>query len=77
MAGPLRPNPPPPLEPNGRWNVGTLEKKGLKKVLFSLMSRPFTPPPLLMAMPLREELFFCGFPKAALVYLYYMKKRKD
>ena len=22
MAGPLRPNPQPPLEPNGRWNVG-------------------------------------------------------
>ena len=45
MARPLRPNPPFPLKPNGR-------------VLFSLMARPFTtPPPLLMAQPLREELF--------------------
>ena len=25
MARPLRPNPPPPLELNGRWNVGMLE----------------------------------------------------
>ena len=25
------------------------------------MARPFIPPPLLMAQPLREE-FFCGFP---------------
>ena len=25
------------------------------------MARPFTPAPLLMAGPLREELFFCGF----------------
>ena len=42
MAGPLRPNPPPPHELNGRWNVG---KKGLKKKsIFSLMARPFTSP---------------------------------
>ena len=33
MAGPLRPNP-APLELNGRWNVGKLEKKVPKKVLF-------------------------------------------
>ena len=33
MARPLRPNPPPPIELNGRWNVGTLEKKAPKKVL--------------------------------------------
>ena len=32
-----------------------------KKVLFSLMARPL-PPPLLMARPLVEEFFFCGFP---------------
>ena len=34
------------------------EKKVPKKVLLSLMVRPFAPPPLLMARPLREELFF-------------------
>ena len=62
MARPLRLNPPPPLELNGRWNVGTQEKKVPKKVIFSLLARPFTPPPSLMARPLREELFFCGFP---------------
>ena len=27
---------------NGRWNVGTFEKK-VPKSLFSLMARPFTP----------------------------------
>ena len=37
------------------------KKKVPKKVLFSLMARPFTPPPpLLMARPLREELFFAA-----------------
>ena len=57
MARPLRPNLPPPLELNGRWNVGTLKNKGYKKAFFSLMARPFTnPPPLLIARPLREEL---------------------
>ena len=66
MAGSLRPNPLPPLELNGRWNIGTLErwnvgKKGTKKVLFALMAPPFTPPPLLLvAWPLREELFFAA-----------------
>ena len=44
-----------PLELNGRWNVGTLEKKCFQKkfsFLFSLLARPFTPPPLpLMARP--------------------------
>ena len=41
--------------------VGTLEcwKKRLKKSYFSSMARPF-PPPLLMARPLREELFFAA-----------------
>ena len=55
MAGPLRPNPPPP---SSLMAVGTIErwkKKVKKKVIFSLMARPFTP--LLMARPLREELF--------------------
>ena len=40
--------------------VGKLEhwkKKVPKKVIFVLMVRPFTPPPLLMARTLREELF--------------------
>ena len=54
IAGPLRPNPPPPSL-NGRWNVGTL-KKSLKKIIFSLMARPFTPPPLnfFLRLPLYE-----------------------
>ena len=65
MAGPLRPYP-PSLELNGRWEVGALEKKVLKKVIFSLMVRPLPSPTLLLlAWPLREERFFCGFP-----YLY-------
>ena len=34
MALPLRLNPPPPLELNGRWNVGTLEKRFQKKLVF-------------------------------------------
>ena len=36
----------------------------LKKVIFSLMARPLPtrPPPLLMALPLVDELFL-GFPK--------------
>ena len=54
LAGPLRTNPPPPSELNGRWNFGTLEKKVPKKVLFPLMARQHYPPPLLMARPLRE-----------------------
>ena len=56
MAGLLGPTP-PSLELNGCWNGGTLEKKD-KKSNFSLMARPFTLPPLLIARPLREELFF-------------------
>ena len=27
------------------------------------MARPLPPPPLLVARPLVDELFFCGFPK--------------
>ena len=44
MAGPLRPNPLPrrTLWPWKFWNIG---KKGSKKVIFSLMARPFTPSP--------------------------------
>ena len=53
MAGPLRPNPPPPHELNGRWNVG---KKGLKKKKYFFLNGPalYLPPPLLMARTLRE-----------------------
>ena len=36
MTGPLRPNHPFPFEHNGRWNVGTLEKKGFIKNSFFL-----------------------------------------
>ena len=44
MARPLRPNPPSPLELHGGWNAGTSKKK-VKTNYFSLMARPFTPPP--------------------------------
>jgi len=47
---------------NGCWNVGTLEKKVPKKVLFSLMARPLTPPPL-NGPAIKRRTFFCGFPK--------------
>ena len=50
MAGPLRPNPPPPLEL--KWPMERWKKIGSNKGIFSLMA-----PPLLMARPLREELF--------------------
>ena len=41
-----------------------LEKKNmLKKSVFSLMALALTPPPPLMALPLKNTLFFCGFPK--------------
>ena len=53
MAGPLRPNPLPPLELNGRRKVG---KKSSKKSFF--LNGPAFYPPLLMAWPQREELFF-------------------
>ena len=43
MAGPLRPKL-PPLELNGRWKNGTLEKKGSKKSYF-IHNIPFTTPP--------------------------------
>ena len=66
MAGPLRPNPPPPpslraVEIYERW------KKRFQKKFFSLMAQPFTPHSLLMARPLREELFFCCFLLAYLI----------
>ena len=51
MAGPLRPNPPPPssLMAVKNWNV---EKKG---------SNP-TPPPL-NSPAIKRKTVFCGFPK--------------
>ena len=49
MAGPLRPYPPPP---SSLMAVEILERW---KKRFQNLS--------LMARPLREELFFCGFPK--------------
>ena len=56
MAGPLRPNPPHPLELNGRWKVGMLEKSS-----FFLKGPAPNPPPVLMALPLRDELFIGHF----------------
>ena len=52
MAGPLRPNPPPPsslraVEIYERW----------KKTFFFLNSPALYPPPLLMDRPLRVEFF--------------------
>ena len=38
MAGPVRSNPPPSLDLNGRWDVG-------KKVIFSLIALYFNLPP--------------------------------
>ena len=41
----IKAEPPTPtraLWPLERWNIG---KEGSKKVIFSLMARPFTPPP--------------------------------
>ena len=59
MARPLRPNPQPPLELYGRWNVGTLEKNWFKESYFFLNGPAlYPPPPLLMVRPLREGLFF-------------------
>ena len=60
MAGPLRPNPPPtsslmPIGKLERW-----KKTGSKKSYFFLNGPAFTPYPLLMARPLREELFFAA-----------------
>ena len=37
--------------------MAKIKKKVLKKLLFSLMARPL-PPPLLVARPLVDELFF-------------------
>ena len=61
MAGPLRSNPPPP---SSLMAVETLErwKKRFKKKFVFLNGPALYPTPLLMARPLREELFFCGFP---------------
>ena len=42
--------------------------KVTKKVLFSLMARPFTPPPPLLKARPREELFFCSFPNVIFFY---------
>ena len=57
MAGPLiRPNPPPPLKLNGRWNVG-------KKSYFFLNGPALYPsPPTLNGPAIKRRTFFCGFP---------------
>ena len=54
MARPLRPNPPPspPIDPNGRWNVGTLKKKGSKK--------RSSPPPPLKGPAIKRRIFFAA-----------------
>ena len=65
MAGPLRPYPPLPPKLNGRPIFFSPVPK-VEKNIFSLMALPF-PPPLLMARPLREEIFF---PASLTIYLY-------
>ena len=63
MAGPLRPNPLPRRAswPWKFWNIG---KKRFQKSYFFLNGPALypLPSPLLMAWPLREELFILGFP---------------
>ena len=54
IAGPLRPNPPPPLDLNGHENFVTLEKK-VPNFFFSLMTRPF-----FKAFFLNDRLAFCS-----------------
>ena len=46
MTGSLRPNPPPPSSVMAAETLERWKKKVPKKVIFSLMARPFTPPPL-------------------------------
>ena len=41
--------------------MATKQKKSFKKSFF-FINGPASPLPLLMARPLVEELFFCGFP---------------
>ena len=55
MAGPLRPNPSP--SPRAQWPLKFWNDGKKVQIFFLLMSRPFTPPSLLIARPLREELF--------------------
>jgi len=57
IAGPLRPNPPSllPTELNGRWKVGTLEKKRLKKAIFFINGPAFT------SLPPLNGHFFAAF----------------
>ena len=65
----IRPKPlPPPLELNGREKFWNVRKKG-----FLNGPAVYPPLPLLMAQPLREELFFCGFPEEFLVVFHSMK----
>ena len=57
MAGQLRPNPPSrALWPLKRW------KKRFKKSYFFVNGPALYPPPLLMARPLREDIFFLRLP---------------
>ena len=61
LAGPLRPN---PLPPSSLMAVEILER--WKKVFFSLMARP-----------LREELFFCCFPKKSNIKVTLRNKKRN
>ena len=59
MAGPLRPT---PLELNGRWNVGTLEKKVKKSYFFpNGPPSPSVTPPSLNGPSIKRRTFFCSF----------------
>ena len=61
MAGPLRPKPLPPSSLMAVKIMERWEKKFQKKFFFPSWPCPLPPPPLLMAWPLREDIF-CGFP---------------
>ena len=68
MARPLRPNLPPPLELNGRWNVGTLKKKVTKKVFFFLNGPALYQPPSPLNCPAIKRRTFT----ASLINLVYL-----
>ena len=50
------------LELNGRWNFGTLENRFQKKFFFLNGPALYPPPPILIALPLREEIFLLRLP---------------
>ena len=62
MTGPLM-----VVEILERW-----KEKVKKKLIFSLMTRPFTPPPPLNGRPLRDELFLEASLREATLYIFFV-----